>query len=296
MPKAEEYRNFRDSQQPKIKYVLTGTFVTNGHELRVLAHSLMVPKPPSSHVPNTTRRKLMDVKMILATEDQIYQEFPDQSSFTAVGIDPGICNTATATIISSDDENVMQNMSVPRCSGLSKQKAFNKASTLADQLKDQKKKLVSEQQKKVTKHLQSQTAASENLRKNPSDVAYEELRKVWQIFRTYRDVLFPLKESLRGLRKEWYYWNKVHKAAPKEGEYEDDDGGTVSGMKPQLQQRDTIPTWELPAVEDKVDKIDITFAGTDYGLCRINPESTDASNETLGILENVKLLKSNRTS
>ncbi|KAI8605798.1 hypothetical protein EDD21DRAFT_362755 [Dissophora ornata] len=106
-PKAED-------QQPKIKYVLTGTFVTNGHELRVLAHSLMVPKPPSSHVPNTTRRKLMDVKMILATEDQIYQEFPDQSSFTAVGIDPGICNTATATIISSDDENVMQNMSVPR--------------------------------------------------------------------------------------------------------------------------------------------------------------------------------------
>ncbi|KAI8595346.1 hypothetical protein EDD21DRAFT_391456 [Dissophora ornata] len=133
MPKAEEYRNFRDSQQTKIKYVLTGTFVTNGHELRVLAHSLTVPKPPSYHVPNTTRRKLMDVKMILATEGQIQQEFPDQSSFTVVGIDPGIRNTATATIISSDDENVMQNMSIPRSGDAFSTKVFQRGLQRAKQ-------------------------------------------------------------------------------------------------------------------------------------------------------------------
>ncbi|KAF8937473.1 hypothetical protein BGZ58_002635 [Dissophora ornata] len=104
MPKAEEYRDFRDSQQTKIIYVLTGTLVTNENELQ----------PPSFHVPNITRRKLVDGKMMLATEGLIQQEFPDQSSFTVVSIDPSIYNIVTATVISSDDENVMQNMSIPR--------------------------------------------------------------------------------------------------------------------------------------------------------------------------------------
>ncbi|KAI8606541.1 hypothetical protein EDD21DRAFT_435052 [Dissophora ornata] len=71
-------------------------------------------KPPSFHVPNITRRKLVDGKMMLATEGLIQQEFPDQSSFTVVSIDPSIYNIVTATVISSDDENVMQNMSIPR--------------------------------------------------------------------------------------------------------------------------------------------------------------------------------------
>ncbi|KAI8599159.1 hypothetical protein EDD21DRAFT_417066 [Dissophora ornata] len=62
-------------------------------------------------VPSIQHHKAQ-AKMMLAMEGQIQQEFPDQSSFTIVDIDVGICNAATATIINSNDEDVMQNMSI----------------------------------------------------------------------------------------------------------------------------------------------------------------------------------------
>jgi len=72
-------------------------------------------------------------------------------------------------------------------------------------------------------------------------------------------------------RREKYYWNKVHKAPVQENP----EAATSS-----VPVRDTIPTWENAAVEDRADKIDISqllqncrgkdrqlvVGATDYGL------------------------------
>ncbi|KAG0324181.1 hypothetical protein BGZ99_002144, partial [Dissophora globulifera] len=112
-----------DTGLTRNKYVLTGTLSTNGHELRVLAYSLTKPRPPAIPGPNTTRRKLEDV-MTLNTQTSVMNVFPYNESFTVVGIDPGIHNTATATIIKSENENIMDNLSIPRSADAFCIKAF----------------------------------------------------------------------------------------------------------------------------------------------------------------------------
>ncbi|KAF9939674.1 hypothetical protein BGZ65_009814 [Modicella reniformis] len=96
------------------KYVLTGSITTNGHELKVLAHSLTraAPSPSARKRPNTTRAKLNDVKTMLATKDDIKEAFQDQSSYMVVGIDPGIKSTATCCILDSDNMDRPKNITI----------------------------------------------------------------------------------------------------------------------------------------------------------------------------------------
>jgi len=122
----EFYKKLIDDGTTKIKYVLTGTLMTNGHELRVLAYSLTTPKPPTHPVPNTTRQKLPDVKAILATVDQVRDVFPYNGEHVVVGIDPGIHNTATATIMDSNEPNEVRNFSIPQSASAFCTKAYMK--------------------------------------------------------------------------------------------------------------------------------------------------------------------------
>jgi len=121
----EDQKRAVDIGATKLKHVLTGTICTNGHEIKALAYSLLKHKPPTKHVANTTRQKLLDIRQELASVEQIQHEFPDQSEFRVTGIDPGICNTATATVIKSQTQHVMRNISIPGSASRHSIKVFN---------------------------------------------------------------------------------------------------------------------------------------------------------------------------
>lgn len=72
----EEYKDDIDSGVTRIKYILTGTLVTNGHELRILAYSLTTPT--LRHILSRILLKLQDVRTLLATEDQVGNELSAQ--------------------------------------------------------------------------------------------------------------------------------------------------------------------------------------------------------------------------
>ncbi|KAF9370026.1 hypothetical protein BGX21_005718 [Mortierella sp. AD011] len=83
------------------RYVLTGTIVTNGYELKLMAYSLTESKPPPHPVPNTTQFKLKSILTELSDSTQVDDMFPGDR-YVVTGIDPGIHNTATATVLDSD--------------------------------------------------------------------------------------------------------------------------------------------------------------------------------------------------
>ncbi|KAF9350324.1 hypothetical protein BGX26_011471, partial [Mortierella sp. AD094] len=78
--KIEIDESFSDYQadRPRFnrRYVLTGTMVTNGYELKLLAYSLTKPKPPSQPVPNTTQFKLKSILTELSDSTQVNAAFP----------------------------------------------------------------------------------------------------------------------------------------------------------------------------------------------------------------------------
>lgn len=163
--------------------------------------------------------------------------------------------------------------------GLTKAEVFEKASALADEVKAQEK-VVRSKRKKVASSLQAQTDLKDALKLLNSDTTRSELKAAQQSLRKHREELEPLEEALRLLRSERYKYNKMHKAAVDAGgdldftKKEDDSAGRSSSSKV------TIPTWDLPACEDRADKTDLTdlirnargtnriiaFGGTDYGL------------------------------
>ncbi|KAI8346430.1 hypothetical protein B0O80DRAFT_503485 [Mortierella sp. GBAus27b] len=94
------------------RYVLAGTLMTNGHELKMSGYSLKAAPPSDSRrVPNITRGKLKDVRDAIGNLDQVENVLGIQESYVIVGIDPGIKSTATACIIDSN-EGHPQNMSI----------------------------------------------------------------------------------------------------------------------------------------------------------------------------------------
>ncbi|KAG0241020.1 hypothetical protein B0O80DRAFT_489520 [Mortierella sp. GBAus27b] len=99
------------------RHVLTGTLMTNGHELKMLGYYLNKAAPPSGprRAPNTTRGKLKDVRDALGSLEQVESVLGIQESYIIVGIDPGIKNTGTACIIDSN-EGHPQNMSISQVS------------------------------------------------------------------------------------------------------------------------------------------------------------------------------------
>ena len=96
---------------------------------------------------------------------------------------------------------------------------------------------------------QEQSTAAEEERKERTAQLYEALCRARARVREARKALSPLQERLRLARREKYYWNKVHKAPVQENP----EAATSS-----VPVRDTIPTWENAAVEDRADKIDIS--------------------------------------
>lgn len=89
------------------KYVLTGTIHTDGHQLKIHAHSLVHPreKPEastSSASPTSSTRSKMDyLPVVIPDPEALESEFGDQDSHIVLAIDPGIKQTATAVIVDS---------------------------------------------------------------------------------------------------------------------------------------------------------------------------------------------------
>jgi hypothetical protein len=108
---AQTYKELLDDGSSTKKYVPTGTIVTNGHELQVLAYGLTKPKPPSTAPPNTTRAKLDDARQVFAPDQPIDDMLPDED-YVIVGIDPGICSTATATVMDTRTPQHLKNVTV----------------------------------------------------------------------------------------------------------------------------------------------------------------------------------------
>ncbi|KAI8354225.1 hypothetical protein B0O80DRAFT_507963 [Mortierella sp. GBAus27b] len=106
-------KSLLDQGTDKRKYVLRGSIVTNGHELKVLAYSLIqaCPSPSYKKKPNTTRSKLVDVKTMMAetSADDIFGEHMPR---TVIGIDPGIKSTATCCVLSTDGMNGPKNITI----------------------------------------------------------------------------------------------------------------------------------------------------------------------------------------
>ncbi|KAF9200011.1 hypothetical protein BGZ49_009794 [Haplosporangium sp. Z 27] len=75
--------------------------VTNGYELKLLAYSLKKPKSPSNPVSNTTQLKLRSILTEFSHSAEVHAAF-SQNYYVVAGIDPGIHNTATATILDSN--------------------------------------------------------------------------------------------------------------------------------------------------------------------------------------------------
>ncbi|CAO3565989.1 unnamed protein product [Mortierella alpina] len=155
-------------------------------------------------------------------------------------------------------------------SGLSKRQIFIKAERCADNVKEQEA-VVKHHKAQVALLVQEQSTAAEEERKERTAQSYKALRRARARVREARKALSPLQERLRLACREKYYWNKVHKAPVQENP----EAATSS-----VPVRDTIPTWENAAVEDRADKIDISqllqncrgkdrqlvVGATDYGL------------------------------
>lgn len=92
------------------KYVLTGTLLTDGYQLKVHAYSLVRRKKcdrddqsssQKASPCHSTRSKLKYLQTLIPDKDRLLREFPNQSNYAVLAIDPGIKNTATAVIVDS---------------------------------------------------------------------------------------------------------------------------------------------------------------------------------------------------
>ncbi|KAK3825609.1 MAG: hypothetical protein J3Q66DRAFT_365362 [Benniella sp.] len=101
----------------KRKYVLTGSFSSNGYEIHVNASNLLREAPKASKKPNTTRSKLNDVLTIPPSESDHH---------VIVGIDPGIKSTATCCILDSANAARVENMTISQGSHTHVTKTYQK--------------------------------------------------------------------------------------------------------------------------------------------------------------------------
>ncbi|KAG0197280.1 hypothetical protein BGX28_009231 [Mortierella sp. GBA30] len=79
--------------------------------LQILAYGLTKEKPPSTPMPNATRAKLADARELFASEELVEELLPGEH-YVIVSIDPGICNTATATVLDTRTPRQIKNVSV----------------------------------------------------------------------------------------------------------------------------------------------------------------------------------------
>ncbi|KAG0210332.1 hypothetical protein BGX28_009384, partial [Mortierella sp. GBA30] len=95
-------------------YVLRRSFRTNGHKLHVMTFSLTQSAPPQTPVrkPNTTRAKLVDTRTLLQTKEDVDDIFVPDRERVVVGVDPGMKQTATFCILSSDTQRHPVNISL----------------------------------------------------------------------------------------------------------------------------------------------------------------------------------------
>ncbi|KAG0304984.1 hypothetical protein BGZ98_004744 [Dissophora globulifera] len=104
------------------KYVLTGTLLTDGYQVKMHAYSLVHPWRASEDrrqgsaacltIPLTstnrpgaassrTKSKMRYLSTVISTPEALRQAFGDQDGHVVLAIDPGIKNTATAVIVDS---------------------------------------------------------------------------------------------------------------------------------------------------------------------------------------------------
>jgi hypothetical protein len=93
------------------KYVLSGTLLTDGHQLKIHAYSLVQLKkkntndlPSSSSeqkITSATNTKMKYLQAAIPNKKVLQDVFGYQDSFVVMAIDPGIKNTATAVVVDS---------------------------------------------------------------------------------------------------------------------------------------------------------------------------------------------------
>ncbi|KAF8976016.1 hypothetical protein BGZ46_008655 [Entomortierella lignicola] len=119
----------------KAKYVLTGTLHTDGHQLKVHAHSLVkrrtksknkeasdvssidigtFPANPASTSSCATNTKMEYLPAMIPDEAALQTLFNGQDSFPVLAIDPGIKSTATAVVVDSLSPEKSWNLSLSK--------------------------------------------------------------------------------------------------------------------------------------------------------------------------------------
>jgi hypothetical protein len=188
-------KSLLDQGTDKRKYVLRGSIVTNGHELKVLAYSLIqaAPPPSSKKKPNTTRSKLVDVKTLMAemSADDLFGEHMPR---TVIGIDPGIKSTATCCILGTNDMNGPKNITITQGSHTFTTKQYLKG------LEDAKKKAgIHELEQKITPIECSQVEAGQQgsgwaqLRRSIEEHVGSVLQVQASLRQFYRTQMFKIK-------------------------------------------------------------------------------------------------------
>jgi hypothetical protein len=161
-------------------------------------------------------------------------------------------------------------------SGYTKQEIADRATALGQQVKSLEARTKA-QRRVVAKALQKHVEVSESFRRSKQESLYMQLQEAKEKLSADRDSLFPLEEELRRLRKDKYQADKLCVASKSTDGTEQT---VTSTQQPSPVLRDTVPTWELPAAENKPARIDLSsliknargkkrllaFAGTDYGL------------------------------
>ena len=101
----------------KRKYVLTGSFSSNGYEIHVNASNLLRQAPKASNKPNTTRSKLNNVLTMPPS---------GSAHHVIVGIDPGIKSTATCCILDTANAAKVDNITISQGSHTHVTKTYQK--------------------------------------------------------------------------------------------------------------------------------------------------------------------------
>ncbi|KAG0300013.1 hypothetical protein BGZ98_009561 [Dissophora globulifera] len=124
-----------DANTRACKYALDGTLLTDGHQTKILAYSLVRPKkkakdsstPPSAPTkdsmpspssPTSTRSKFKDIRAAIPNPETLQDDI--------LAIDSGIVKTATAVIVDSSDVGKSWNMSFSRRSHTLHSRIYNK--------------------------------------------------------------------------------------------------------------------------------------------------------------------------
>ncbi|KAK3817255.1 MAG: hypothetical protein J3Q66DRAFT_369115 [Benniella sp.] len=105
-----------DMTRPE-KYVVSGTILTNGHEVKIHAFSFAHPKKKKgvdgTSAKTSTGRSAKYIRTMFPNPETLHQTFGDQDINVVLAIDPGTKATVTAAVVDSAVPDKTMNISFP---------------------------------------------------------------------------------------------------------------------------------------------------------------------------------------